>query len=488
MTEDRGTVLLKRVGLVVGLAAFLAIAFIPSGLHQIEGAGRRPAYAAATAALMAVWWFTEAIPMHWTACAPILLFPLFGVFGPGPLRNAGKALESFGDAYLFLFLGGMMIGAAGEAWNLHRRVALHIMRAIGTGPRRLLLGVLVATAFVSLWISNTATAVMMMPIGMALLAQLEAASGGRKLWNFGAAVMLGVAYAANVGGIGTKIGTGPNSIFCGWTQKHLGLELSFPFYMALAFPFVVLFLPVAWAALWRLARRDAPDTASGRAVLDRALASLGPMARNEKIVLAVFLAAAGLWMTGGALRGEVAKLIPEIWPGFKLEGKHYEAWVAMAAGTSLLAAGILPFRAMRRLPWSSLILMGGGFAMASGIEGSGLSRWLALQLGAVAALPALLQVGLATLVTVALTAFASNVASVTVMLQVLPRSMPILMASTIATSCDFMLPAGTPPNAIVFGSGYIRLPVMMRTGFLLDLAAAALLTLYAHFYLRHLLA
>ena len=206
----------KRIGFVAGVAAFLAIAFIPSGLHSISGAGHRPAYAAATVVLVGMWWLTEALPISWTACVPLVLYPLLGVFGRGLALDLRVSAEPFLDAYIFLFLGGMMIGAAMEECSLHRRMALQIMRRIGTEPKRLLLGMLVATAAASLWISNSATAVMMMPIGMALIVQLEKSSGGRKLWHFGSAVMLAVAYASNVGGIGTKIGTSTNSIFCGF--------------------------------------------------------------------------------------------------------------------------------------------------------------------------------------------------------------------------------------------------------------------------------
>ena len=491
--EGRSARLRKAAGLAAGLAAFFAIAFVPSGLHQVPGAGGAPAAAAGIAALMAIWWFTEALPIHWTALVPLVAYPLLGVFEPWVgregagtllLRNAGRAAAPYGDAYIFLFLGGMMIGAAAEQWNLHRRVALHILRAIGVGPRRLLLGVLAATAFVSLWISNTATAVMMTPIGMALLSQLEAAAGGRRLGHFGAAVMLAVAYGSNVGGIGTKIGTGPNSILCGWVQRHMGLELSFLYYMLLDLPFVVLFLPVVWAVLWRRARRDPLDGLRADEVLDRELAALGPMSVPERKVLAVFLAAAVLWIFGNVLRPAVAPWVPRFWEGFQFREKHYEAAVAMAAGAALLALRVLSPARLMRIPWDTLVLLGGGFALAAGVEGSGLSEWLALRLKAVAGFPAPVQIGLAALFSVGLTAVASNTATINVLLGLVPRSLPVLMAVTLGCSCDFMLPAGTPPNAIVFGSGYIRLPVMIRTGFALDLAAVLAIVLYGSFYLR----
>src|SRR5262245_65036835 len=241
----------------------------------------RPA-AAGVAAMMAVWWLGEAIPIAWTACLPLVLYPLFEVYGRGVLGDVQQVLGSYFDAYIFLFLGGMAIGAAMEQWSLHRRIALHIMRFVGTEPSRLLLGLLLATGGVSLWISNTATAVMMLPIAMALVAQLEASHGGRRLSHFGCALALGVAYASNVGGIGTKIGTGTNSIFCGFLVERLGIDIGFLAYIGLAFPCVVLFLPLVWAVLWRVARRDVIETEGARETLDAALGSMGRLSGGER--------------------------------------------------------------------------------------------------------------------------------------------------------------------------------------------------------------
>ncbi|MBI2891106.1 MAG: DASS family sodium-coupled anion symporter [Nitrospirae bacterium] len=474
----------KAFGLVLGAAAFAAVLVLPSELHVVPAFGDRPARAAAVAVLMAVLWFTEAIPMSWTACLPLVLFPALGVFGGTLPGDVPRSLEPYVDAYIFLFLGGMMIGAAMEQSNLHRRVALHVLRAIGTDPARLLLGMLVATAGISLWISNTATAVIMMPIGLALLRRLEAGSPEGRAVHFGTALMLAVAYGANVGGIGTKIGTGTNSIFCGFASREMGIEIGFGEYVAMALPFVALFLPLVWLVLWRVGRRDRLSGSLGRAVLDVELRALGKMTPCERKVAAVFGGAALLWIAGDLIRPVLAPHVPEFWPGFKFQNKHYEAWVAMGGGLTLMAWRALSWRSVQRIPWGTLLLLGGSFALASGIEGSGLAVWLTGRLGALAELPLLHQVGLAAASTIALSALASNTATINVMLNILPRHMTVLTASTIAASCDFMLPVGTPPNAIVFGSGYVRLPVMMKVGALLDLLAAGLVTLYTGLYLR----
>ena len=474
----------RRIGILLGIAAFCAIAFIPSGLHRIEGFGHRPAYAAAAATMMAVWWFTEALPIAIPALVPLLLFPLLDVFGKGVADSARQSALPYVDPYIFLFLGGMTLGAGMEQWGLHRRLALHIMRAIGTVPRRLLLGMLVATSTVSMWISNTATAVMMVPIAMALLAQLERANGGVRLKRFGAAIMLSVAYGANVGGIGTKIGTATNSIFAGFLSEKLGYEIGFLHYMAMGFPFVVLFIPVAWGVLWLAGRADAPASDLGREVLDQELRSLGTMSRGERTVLAIFVGAAVLWIFGAPLKDALTPLAKGV--GFRLQGKHVEAGVAMGAALLLFALRGVSFQALRRVPWDTLVLLGGSFAMAAGIEGSGLSSWMASHLDVVTRLSLMPQLLVATSATVFLTAVASNTATVNVMLNLLPRSMTVLSACAIASSCDFALPAGTPPNAIVFGSGYVRLPTMMRIGFTLDLLAVVLIALYGYLYVQHL--
>ena len=466
----------RLFGIAAGTVAFAVLAFAVPSLRAIPGQGARPAFAAGVAALMAVWWLTEALPIAVTACVPLFLFPLLDVHGKGPLGDVVAAFSPFTDAYIFLFLGGMAIGAAMEQWGLHRRVALHVMRAVGTQPKRLLLGMLVATASVSLWISNTATAVMMMPIGFALVKQLEAVNG-RRLGGFGCALMLGVAYASNVGGIGTKIGTGTNSIFCGFLSEKLHTDIGFLRYIAFAAPFVVLFLPVVWALLWSVGRTDAPAGDQGREVLDRELAAMGAPGRGERRVAVVFLCAALLWILGDPIRNAIAPLVP-----FKLQGKHYEASVSMLAALVLIVSRGVSFAALRRLPWSTLVLLGGSFAMASGIEASGLGRWMAASMKGLGDLPPLAQLGITSSGTIALSAVASNTATINVMLNVLPAKLPLLFASAIAASCDFMLPAGTPPNAIVFGSGYIRLATMMRIGFLLDVAAAVLIPIYVLVY------
>lgn len=472
----------KWVAFFAGLAAFAALTLLDTPLSRWSEYGARPALAAGLTAWMAIWWVTEAVRIQWTACLPLLVLPWTHVHGDGFGANLRGALLPYVDPYIFLFLGGMGIAAAMQQWNLHRRIALVVMRAVGTDARRLLLGILLATASVSLWISNTATAAMMFPIGMAVIAEFERETG-RRLEHFGAALMLAVAYGANVGGIGTKIGTVPSAQLSGFLAQH-GTELSFLQFMAVGIPFVALFLPVVWLALWRVGRADAPDPQVGRIALTREGARLGAMRGGERLVGAVFLAAAALWILG--------KPLSEALRGLGLAGlasAHVEAGVALLASGFLLLWRVegrpaLAPASLRFVQWETLLLLGGGFSLAAAIEASGLSHWMGAQLAALRESAPLAQITAASFTSVTLSAFASNTATVAVLLPVLAGSVSpehltaVLFAAAFAASCDFALPAGTPPNAIVFGSGYLTIPLMVRTGVPLDAAAALLAALW----------
>lgn len=470
----------KLAGLAGGVAAFLALAFLDSPLHHVADRGSRPAMAAAVAALMAVWWLTEALPIYVTACVPLVLFPLTGVLGGGAAGDLAATAGSYAGDYIWLFAGGMCIGAAMQQWGLDRRIALGIMRRVGTEPKRLLFGFLLATAFISMWISNTATAAMMVPIALAIVRQLERQSGVPRLVHFGGAVMMSVAYAANIGGIATKIGTAPNMQLCSMLEG-MKVDVSFLQFAAIGVPFVAMMLPAAWLVLWRSGRSDAPSGAAAGETLAEEAAKLGRVSRGERVVLSVFVGAALLWIFG--------RYAAE-WLGSSLRSSQVEGYTAVAAALVLVAAradgrSVLGAKALRAVPWETLLLLGGSFAMAAGVEKSGLSDWLALRLEALRGLAPFPQVLATSAATVGITSVASNTATVAVLLPLLrnavapAQTLTVLFASTMAASCDFALPAGTPPNAIVFGSGYVSIPRMARTGVVLDLVAAVLVALWA---------
>ncbi len=477
----------RIAGVIGGLVFFSIIEYgVGRGLPEAQR------HAAATAALMICLWMTEALPIHLTALMPLFVFPIFAVFAATPkglpwltrqilpadagyLRQLVFTVDAYLDANSILFLGGMCIGAAMEQWNLHRRVALHIIRVVGGGSARLVLGFLLSTAFISLWISNTATAVMMMPIGIAVIRQLEREEG-RRLPNFGLAIMLAVAYAANVGGIGTKIGTAPNGIFCG-AAAAAGHPVDFFDFMKIGLPFVMLFLPIVWTSLVRVARPDGIAAGRGRDVIERELQVLGPMRGREVMVALVFLLAAAFWMAGGPLAEK-----------FKLKNSQMDAITGVGAAILLIATGTLGWSSIRKIPLSVLLLLGGSFAMAGGVEASGVVTTMSKHLGWLHTLPGPVLFLMISGVTVALSAAASNTATTALMMTVLrPFGVPAMGTATIAASCDFALPAGTPPNAVIFGSGYVTVPRMMRVGVMLDLAAALLAGLWGYVGVQRLL-
>lgn len=290
---------------------------------------------------------------------------------------------------------------------------------------------------------------------------IAAAVGGERP-RFRMSLLLAVAYAASIGGIATKIGSPTNSVFAGFVGEHLGVELSFIRYLMLALPFAILMMPIAWWVLWRTAREDAPANAQ---VTFAAQGSLGP---KELCTAIVFGCAALLWIVSDVLAQEL-----------HFSGKHVEATVALVAAVVLIGTRSVSWARLRKLPFGTLVLMGGSFALAAGLTKSGLSGVLSQKLALMSALPGIVQIGIAALCTVALSAVTSNTATLSVMLNVLPRAMPVLTASALAASCDFALPAGTPPNAIVFATGAVSLKDMMRTGVLLDVIAVFAVTIYA---------
>lgn len=462
----------------IRLALGLAVGCLPLVAGGLEP---RAARTAAIALAMAVWWLTEAMPIHWTASVPLVAFPLAGVFGRGLGGDVAATVLPYFDPYNFLFAGGMAIGAAIEQQHLHRRMALTVMDGVGTDPRRLLAGTLAATAFVSLWISNTATAAMMLPIGVALIGQLEAREG-RRLGRYGMALMLAIAWGANLGGIGTKIGTAPNAQLAGFLARE-GTVVTFLAFAAIGLPFVAMTLPAAWALLWRLGRSDRPAT-DAREVVRRELAALGRPSGAERAVAALFFATAALWIGSRPLTAWISGFAAGI------SAAEVEGGIAVGAALLLLAlpapggGRLLAPRSLRRVPWHTLLLLGGGFALAAAVQASGLAEWMAERMAGIASLPPTAQLMVAAVATVALSAVASNTATTAVMLVVLAEAaapalrVPVLFAATISASCDFALPAGTPPNAIVFGSGYVRIPVMARYGAVLDLACALLAALW----------
>jgi sodium-dependent dicarboxylate transporter 2/3/5 len=499
----------RRVGLLLGAAAFAAFG---SGWL---GAGLDPAarWTAGTVVLMAIWWIAEPVPLWATALLPALVFPLAGA---APL---GEVLAQYLDPVNFLFLGGMWIAASLEQWGLHRRIGLGIVARVGVSPRRIVLGFMIATAFLSLWISNTAAAVMMLPIGMAVLHRFaeRTGAGDPGLRRFGSALMLGIGYAASMGGIGSKIGTATNMVFVKESVRALGRDVSFLAWLQIGLPVVLVAIPLAWLYLVRVAARlPARELQGARESIEAARRAQGPMRAGERVALGAFLLAASLWvfrqdMDFGAFRiPGWAGFVPWTWEGVlgrplaSLPGvvadllgpRGAESLIALAIGGGLLLVPVgrrplrmaLPLRRAGRISWGLLVLLGGGFAMAHGISRSGLSQLLAGSLAGLPPLTPFLTLWAVCLATVALSEVASNTATASILLPLLAIAAPdlglhpatVMLAATLSASFGFMLPAGTPPNAVVFSSGYIGVVQMARSGLAVDLGGSLLIAAVSH--------
>ncbi len=414
----------------------------------------------------------------------------------------------------------MMIAACMQQWGLHRRIALGIVVRLGVNPRRIVLGFMLATAFITLWISNTAAAMMMFPIGMAVLLKFEEQSGKNdpQLRRFGCALMLGIAYAASIGGIGTKIGTGTNLVFVKQSTGVLPQGIDFVTWLKLGLPVVLIALPLVWFYLVRIAQPlPAEEFAGGNAAILEARAQLGTMKTGERVALVAFLLAAFLWIFRRDIElgsftipgwwdvvpfgwdqflGRPLKTLPAPLPDLLKDVG--DAVVAITIGLALLIIPVqlrpfrpaLNVRSTREISWGLLVLLGGGFAMAYGVQRSGLSDAVALVLKGIGRVDPLWAMILVCLISVVFSEVASNTATASILLPLLAASAqsfglepaPLMLAATLSASFGFMLPAGTPPNAIAFSSGYITVPVMARSGLVVDIAGALLIALLCHYW------
>jgi len=442
---------------------------------------------AAVAVLMAGWWITEAIPIPVTALLPVALFPLLGI-----LKGTQTAGLYF-NHIIFLFIGGFVFALAMQRWDLHRRIALKILLLLGTSPRRLVLGFMTATWFLSMWISNTAATMMMLPMALAIGGQFRARIAGESCRKFTVALLLGVAYSASIGGLATLIGTPPNLSMA--RILHIVFpgapELSFATWFAFALPLSVTFLVIAWLMLCRLFLRGDQVVCAEVGLIEREHREQGPMSFEQRSVLVLFTLLVFGWM----FRADIA-LSGFVIPGWS---NLFPAAAFIDDGTIAVAIALLLFLIPSRaqpgarlmdwetavqLKWGIVLLFGGGFALASGFKESGLSEWMGTQLAGLHDLPPLLIVmGVCLLITFA-TELTSNTATIEMALPILGslavaiEADPLLLMvpATLSASCAFMLPVATPPNAIVFGSGEVRMSDMMRGGILLNLIGVVLIT------------
>lgn len=430
---------------------------------------------------IALWWVTEAVPIAVTALLPILLFPLTGSV------ELATTTASYGNKYVFLFMGGFMLATAIQKWNLHKRIALNIIRLIGTSISRIIMGFMIATAFLSMWISNTATVVMIMPMGLSIIALLEDNPDTIKNKNkiFGKALMLGIAYSASIGGIATLIGTPPNLIFAGFLSEVYNIEITFWQWFQFGLPISLILLFISWIYITKIAFKSKNEKfPGGQQEIAKLLEELGPIGKEEKIILSVFIMTAFFWITRSFLWQSIIPTLDD-------------TIIAMTAGILLFT---LPAKNGKRIinwndaltmPWGIMILFGGGMALAAGFQETGLAEWFGQQVNLFKGLPLLLLIIALIAAVNFLTEVTSNTASTAMLLPVVaPMAIgleinPILLlvATTTAASCAFMLPVATPPNAVVFGSGYLRIPDMVKCGIWMNLISILILTVMVYFIL-----
>ncbi len=472
--------MLRRAGLPGGLLAFLAFALV-DGPDGMEPAAR---LTAAVALLMAVWWLTEAVPVAVTALLPLVLLPSLGVI------SAGDISAPYANKTNMLFLGGLVIATALERWNLHRRIALNIVMRLGRSPAGLVLGFMTGTALISIWISNSATTMMMLPIALAVAAQFKSEDPdlGRAL---APVLLLAVAYSATIGGLGTLVGTPPNAVFAGTFSQLFpqAVPIGFFQWMMVGVPVVAVMIPLAWAYLVYVASPLGRMPATlDRTVIGRELEGLGRMRTPEKRVLVMFTVTALLWMfrrpldLGGATLPGWSSLLPAP----ELVGDSTVA-IAMAVVLFIVPSGdgrgtrLLDWESAVRLPWGVIVLLGGGFALAEAIRVSGLAGWLGGEMSWVGQAPPLLAVAAVCLFISFATEVTTNTAITTIMMPILAASaaaggcdpLLLMVPCTLAASLCFMMPSGTAPNAIVFSSGDLTVAYMARTGIGLNLIAVA---------------
>ncbi|MFN8342765.1 MAG: DASS family sodium-coupled anion symporter [Cyclobacteriaceae bacterium] len=472
----------KLIGLVAGPLVFTVLLFslgswVPEKIVPVV----------ATGTWMVIWWVTEAMPLAVTALLPMILFPLLSVATPK------EASAPYGDSVVFLFMGGFMLALGIEKYHLHQRIALNLIRLTGTSGNGIILGFMLSTALISMWISNTATAIMMLPIANSvtlLLARELGREDDPRFHKFATGLMLAIAYAASIGGMATIIGTPPNVVMVGFMKRFYNLDVSFTGWMMVGIPVMILTLASCYLIITRiLFRNNLPAIEGSDAIIRNKLKEIGVMSREEKMVLVVFAFTCFFWI--------FRQYINSAWFGRNVLD---DTTIAMAGGLAMFlmpldlrkAKFLLIWEDMRNLPWGILLLFGGGLCLAEGMEKSGLVQMMGDTISAQGSIPLLTLIFLLTFLSMAFTELMSNVALVTIFVPVVfgiadgfhINPIWLAMPVTFAASCAFMMPISTPPNAVLFASGYIRIKDMIRTGLLLNIASLAIITLLSMTLMR----
>lgn len=468
------------IGFYLGIVLFIVLLIIP----EPEGMNEEAWKTAAVALLMATWWITEAIPIPATSLLPIVLFPILGVL------SISEATSPYANPLIYLFMGGFIIAIALQRWQLHKRIALNIVNFVGTNPNSIIIGFIIASAFLSMWVSNTAAALMMLPIALSVI-ELSKKQGGleqnldhsKTNTNFELVLVLSIAYACNIGGVGTLIGTPPNAVLAGFMLETHQFEISFLDWLVVGLPFVIIGLPIMYLILSKVVFPvKLEKLPGGRETIQNELHQLGTITGPEKKVATVFVLTACAWIS----RPFLSDLVPGL----------SDAGIAIAAGAILFilpadrkkGTNLLEWDDMKKMPWGILILFGGGLSLAAAISGTGLAEWIGSAISELQVLPLLLLLAFVVTVMIFLTEITSNTATTAVFVPILASvaigvgQNPLLFAvpAALGASCAFMLPVATPPNAIIYASNEVKIFEMSRAGLWLNIAFITFVTLFAY--------
>jgi len=473
----------KIVATIAGPLSFIVILSIPPA----HGLSSEAQSVLAITAWIAIWWITEAIPIPVTSLLPIILFPLTGAL------DIAETTASYGHKMIYLYMGGFIIALAIEKWNLHKRIALQTIYMIGKNADRIIFGFMLATYLLSMWISNTASTMMMLPIAVAVAKQFGSVSsdddlvGGKKLnESFGLPLMLGIAYASSIGGITTLIGTPTNAMLSAVVKDLFEQEIDFAKWMTLSLPISMVLLVICWIYLVKVIFPVKVEKDSGGyEEIKRELKSLGPMSSDEKKVIVVFLITAVSWITRSFI---LSKFIPAIDDTIIA---LFGVILLFLIPSSVKGEKLMDWKTARKLPWGILILFGGGLSIATAFQSSGLAAWLGGSLKGLDNVSFLILLFAVSAMVNFLTEITSNVATATILLPILAsiaiamqvHPYALMIAATLSASCAFMLPVATPPNAVVFSTGYIRIGQMVRAGFFLNIISVIVIVLALWFLL-----
>jgi len=475
----------RILGFVIGLGAMMY--FLTS--TPPEGLNVTAWRTIGVTCMMGAWWMLEAIPISATAFLPLVLFPMLGI------QTATKVAPSYAGDLIFLFMGGFVIAIAMEMWNLHRRVSLNILKIAGANPGMLVLGFMVATGFLSAWMSNTACATMMMPIGMAIISLLNNGKDEKNSVDdtnrkFGICIMLGIAFSASIGGLMTPIGTPPNAVLVGQMSKIAGIDIGFGNFMMIGVPIAVVLMTITWLLLIKVFFPvKGVNLDKAVSVVDEELEKLGPLSRGEALVMLIFVLTAACWMFRSKITGAIGTI--------NVAGTEIVAGRVIRDSTIAMTAAVIMFvtpvslkegkflvdsSVFNKIPWDVLVLVGGGLALGGALNSSGVSQYVAANMESVSNMSTIMIIAVCSTIVMLITQLASNTATantfvplgISIAVGIGQHPMMIAVPMAIGAGLAFSLPVSTPPNAIVFGSGLIRIPDMFKVGILANFIGIAI--------------